>query len=311
MAERNIGESVYQRLKSLAKEKRLDTSVLLRRYAQERLMYRLSMSDVAEDFCVKGGVLLSVYNSGNLLRPTEDIDFNGFQKGASVEVLHDALKSIVKTPVADDGVAFDLSTMTIAKDRAGTVSGGKIKIIARIHTAKVDVRVDVGFGNAITPGVRLLEMPTLLDGIAPRPTVLAYPLETVFSEKLHAMAEYGATNTRLKDFYDIALIIRMHSFSVEDIISAVTNTFLLQERDVPKLPIVCLTSDFADDNEIAWRIFLNKIDEKTNMSFQSTVEEIANFVNPIVDLIHKGNHMSGEWEPSSGWNLLPNNSLSM
>lgn len=311
MNSKNVGASVYAKLRNIAKERRMDTSVLLRRYAQERLLYRMSVSTVAEEFCLKGGVLMSAYNDGNLLRPTEDIDFNGFRKGAGVDDLRKALSVVLATEVEDDGVEFEIGTMTIEKDRTGLIGGGKIRMSANVHTAKVDLRVDVGFGNPITPGVRFMEMPTLLGDVAPRPMVLAYPLETVFSEKLHAMAAFGAANTRLKDFYDLYLIVGMHGFECRDLVAAVRNTFEAQERDIPETLPACLTPEFAEDKAASWRVFLDRIDERDPLELAEVVAELSAFVEPVIAAARDGAENRLEWTPGGGWREATGTSVTL
>lgn len=301
MAEKNIGASVHAKLKNLSKERGVDMMSLLRRYAQERLLYRLSVSDEAQNFCIKGGVLLSAYNNGDLLRPTEDIDFNGFDKDADITTVEKALKAILATPVEDDGVQFLLDTMSVKKDRVGIIPGGKIALQAIVHSAKVDIRVDVGFGNPVSPEVRKIVMPTLLDGVAPQPEVLAYPLETVIAEKVHAMAQFGASNTRVKDYFDVWMLMKTHSFEGQGLVNALVRTFEAQERDIPSTPIEGLSEDFIDEQEGAWNAFLKRIDHRGKLGLEQVVEEIAELVNPVIDAAASGTDLTQTWEAPEGW----------
>lgn len=302
MAEKNIGASVHAKLKNLSKERGVDMMSLLRRYAQERLLYRLSVSEEAANFCIKGGVLLSAYNNGDLLRPTEDIDFNGFDKNADIATVESALKKILATPVADDGVQFILDTMTVKKDRVGIIPGGKIALQATVHSAKVEIRVDVGFGNPVSPEVRTIIMPTLLDGVAPKPEVLAYPLETVIAEKVHAMAQFGASNTRVKDYFDVWMLMKTQSFEGQELVDALVRTFEAQEREIPSTPIEGLTEDFVDEQEGAWKAFLKRIDHRSKLDLEQVVEEIAELVNPVIEAAVSGAELSQTWEAQGGWN---------
>lgn len=304
MSGKNVGASVYQRLRNLSKERGLDVPGLLRRYAQERLLYRLSVSEHAESFCIKGGVLLSAYNEGELLRPTEDVDFNGFDREANIHDLDDALRSILTVPVDDDGVVFDVDSMKIEKDRTGLIPGGKISLKAMVHTAEVLVRVDVGFGNPVNPDVRRIEMPTLLPGSAPRPVVLAYPLETVIAEKLHAMVQFGMANTRVKDYFDIWMLSRLHSFEGEALTAAVAETFAVQEREIPPAEIDGLTQEFAEDAEEMWSQFLKRIDARSRLHFPEVVAELSDMLHPVTEAARIGEVFYGVWNPGEGWQGL-------
>lgn len=301
MSEKNIGASVHAKLKNLSRERSVDMMSLLRRYAQERLLYRLSVSEEATNFCIKGGVLLSAYNNGDLLRPTEDIDFNGFDENADINTIAEALKVILNTSVEDDGVQFLLETMSIKKDRVGIIPGGKIALQAMVHSAKVDIRVDVGFGNPVSPAVRKIVMPTLLDGVAPKPVILAYPLETVIAEKVHAMAQFGASNTRVKDYFDVWMLMKAHSFEGQELVNALMRTFEAQEREIPSTPIEGLSEDFVDEQEGAWNAFLKRIDHRNIIPLEQVVEEIGELIHPVLEAAANRNEFYQSWEASEGW----------
>ena len=283
MAGQNKGASVYARLRNLSKDRGIDMVALLRRYAQERLLYRLSVSDEAENFCVKGGLLLSAYNGGDLLRPTEDIDFNGFDPDSDVAAVEKAMRSVLGTAVDDDGVVFHPETIKVQKDRVGRIPGGKIVFQATVHTARVDVRVDVGFGNPVTPGVRRLVMPTLLGEVVPSPEVLAYPLETVVAEKVHAMAQFGVANTRVKDYFDLWMIFRTQELDQAALTEALARTFEAQGRDLPDGEMEGLSEDFVEEQSPAWKAFLKRINHAAPLALQTVVDEIATEVGPAME----------------------------
>lgn len=304
MAEKNYGASVQARLKKISKERGIDMTALLRRYAQERLLYRLSVSEEAGNFCVKGGLLLSAYNSGELLRPTEDVDFNGFDPSADVAVVEAAIRRVLSTEVDDDGVVFFPETIKVQKDRTGLIPGGKISFEARVHTSRVEVKVDVGFGNPVSPEVKRLVMPTLLAGFAPRPEVLAYPLETVISEKVHAMAQFGVENTRVKDYFDIWMLSRTHSFEAADLVSAIQRTFEAQRREIPVAPFEGLTDEYAEAQARPWKAFLSRIDHRQPLDLESVVADVAELIHPVTEAARVDEQMNATWVPGSGWEAL-------
>ena len=192
--------------------------------------------------------------------------------------------------------------MSVKKDRVGIIPGGKIALQAIVHSAKVDIRVDVGFGNPVSPEVRKIVMPTLLDGVAPQPEVLAYPLETVIAEKVHAMAQFGASNTRVKDYFDVWMLMKTHSFEGQDLVNALVRTFEAQEREIPSTPIEGLSEDFVDEQEGAWNAFLKRIDHRGKLGLEQVVEEIAELVNPIIEAAVSGSELNQTWEAPGGWN---------
>lgn len=302
---KNMGASVQARLKNLSREVELDVPSLLRRYVQERLLYRLSVSDEAQNFVLKGGLLMAAYNGGDLMRPTEDIDFSGVTIEGNVDRLRVALHKVLSIEVPDDGVEFLLDTMTVKKDRTGIVPGGKIVLFAKVGTSRVELRVDVGFGNPVTPSVQLIEFPTLLAGNSPRPIMNAYPLETVIAEKLHAMAQFGAINTRLKDYYDIWMLTKLHEFDGDLISDAIENTFIHQERKIPT-EFVGLSQSFIDGNKAKWAGFLSKLPGKPDYNFQEVVTNVRDFVQPMTIDAIDGVRSGLKWEPGEGWRQTRN-----
>lgn len=298
---KNIGASVQARLKNLSREIGVDMPSLLRRYVQERLLYRVSASGHADRFVLKGGLLLAAYGGGDLSRPTEDIDFNGLGEGGSVEELRAMLVEVLSEPSpADDGVEFDLSSMTVAKDRTGIVPGGKIVMAARVGSARVNLRIDVGFGNPVTPGVKVIEFPSLLSNVAPTPSTGAYPLETVIAEKVHAMAQFGVMNTRVKDYYDILLLSRSHAFEKDLLADAITNTFAHQRRAVdPEMP--GLGRGFVEASASAWKKFTAKLRSDVPADLGEAVEEISAFLVPALESARSGVRDGSYWEPGEGW----------
>jgi predicted nucleotidyltransferase component of viral defense system len=297
---KNLGNSVRARLKNLSVKSGVDMPTLLRRYVQERLLYRLSISSEAENFTLKGGLLLAAYNEGILLRPTEDIDFNGIFANGDIESLRAALISILSANAPDDGVEFMLNTMRIAKDRTGIVPGGKIVILAKVDTARVELKVDVGFGNPVTPETRMIEFPTLLDGITARPVMRSYPLETVIAEKLHAIAQFGMLNSRFKDFFDVLMLSRLQEFDADTLADAVSKTFTHQRREIPE-QFSGFSSRFVAEGARGWNAFIAKLPGAEKQDFASVVEDIANFVTPIATSARTGERTGATWSPHGGW----------
>lgn len=301
MSGKNMGAGVYARLQNLARERKLDMVGVLRRYVQERLLYRLSVSDEVQNFCVKGGLLLSFYNDGNLLRPTEDIDFNGFDGDSDISTLQSALEKILAVEVEDDGVVFMPETMKVEKDRVGLIPGGKVSLQAKVHTAKVDIKVDVGFGNPINPEVKRIVMPTILGSVAPQPEVLAYPLETVIAEKIHAIVQFGIDNTRVKDYFDMWMLAGMHSLDGAKLVQAITKTFEAQQRDIPPAELEGLTEDFAEYAADKWRKFVKKIDLKDTVTLDEVVQILSGMIHPVTEAARLGEEFAEVWDPDGGW----------
>lgn len=299
MAGKNIAASVYDKLRNQAKSSGLEMQALIRLYAQQRLLYRISVCEASSKFCLKGGIMLAAYNRGEVLRPTEDIDFNGFGDGG-VDEIEAVLLMAISTPVPDDGVVFFPESMKTLKDREGVVPGGKVILLGKVHTANVQIRVDVGFNNVITPNAMPMEIPTLLPDVVPCPVISGYPLETIVAEKLHAVAQFGSDNTRHKDYYDVWRIQNAYEMELAMLSSAITNTFAHQRREIdPNMP--GLMETFGIENDRAWKAFLRKTNLKEDVSLIEVIQDMRQFLVPAMTL---NVETDARWIPGIGWEGL-------
>jgi predicted nucleotidyltransferase component of viral defense system len=298
----NYGARYYQKLQDLSRSQGIDMQTLVRLYAQQRLLYRISVSDVGAEFCLKGGLMLAAYNGGELFRSTDDIDLNGFGIGG-IDEIERAIRIAIAAPVPEDGVAFDGSSLTVKKDRGeGIIPGGKVQLVAQLHTARIPLAIDVGFGNVITPFAEEVEIPTLLSDLLPSPRVYGYPLETIVAEKLHAMAQHGLANTRLKDYYDVWRIQSRYDFEGSELSKAITATFRQQDRKlVVNMP--ALSDAFALRGERDWKAFLKKTVYKDEVTLSQVMPQIREFLVPPMETA-LGLAPAMDWFHDRGW-LLP------
>jgi len=201
----NISASVRQRLLNLIRESGDDPNLVWTRYATERLLYRLSVSEHAGDFILKGAMLFMVW-TGQSYRPTLDMYFLGRGEDTS-ERLREVFRRVCGVDVEPDGLVFDVDSVAVVPIREEQrYQGQRITLTARLGKARIPVQVDVGFGDVVTPRAKKVSYPTLLD--FPAPSIRAYPRETVVAEKFEAMVMLGIANSRMKDFYDLYVLAR-------------------------------------------------------------------------------------------------------
>ena len=256
-ARSGLAHSVQVRLAQHAKTIGVDPNLVLTRYAVERFLYRLSRSPHAERFVLKGALLLLVW-LGETLRPTRDADLLGFG-----ELSDDALRQIVRDicgiPVEPDAVTFLADTVDVQPIREEDAYGGRRVVLeARLGPARLRVQVDVGIGDAVTPGPQWLEYPSLLD--LPRPNLRAYPRETVVAEKVHAMVLLGLRNSRMKDYFDVHALLREEAMDASLLVQAIASTFERRRTEIPPGVPTGLSDTFSADagRQAQWRAFLTK-----------------------------------------------------
>lgn len=221
-APRDTVVSIAARLLRRSRETGEDHQVLLTRYGLERLMYRLGRSESASQFVVKGAMMFLVWH-GTPLRVTRDLDLLATRQPTPDE-LRDLFRSLCRMSVEDDGVVFDEASVTVEEIREDQQYGGlRVTMRGRLGTIRLPIQVDVGFGDAVTPAPKLEPFPALLD--FPPPVLRLYPRETTVAEKADAMVQLGLANSRMKDYYDLWVLMREFEFDGELLRKAIAATF--------------------------------------------------------------------------------------
>jgi predicted nucleotidyltransferase component of viral defense system len=292
---RNLAASIRARLSQLARDRHEDFQFVLTRYAMERLLYRLSKSRHEPSFVLKGAMLFTVW-SGHPHRATQDLDLLGF--GApDLDRLAQTFRDISLVRVEDDGVVFDPESVTASRIKeAAQYEGVRVLLRGALGAAVLNLQVDIGFGDAITPGPVAAEFPVLLD--APTPKLRVYPRDTVVAEKLEAMVQLGIANSRMKDFFDLRFLARSFEFDGIVLADAIRATFARRGTPVPEAAPVALTAAFTEDaqKKVQWTAFLKRIGAADQaLTLAAIVAEIDAFVTPPLDAIRNETSFQRTW----------------
>lgn len=297
----NLPASIATRLRNIATVKHIDLAFVHRRYAIERLLYRLSVSAERERFVLKGAMLFTAWLP-DPFRPTQDLDLLGFGD-AAVTSVGERIAAVCRVSVPDDGLVFDFASLKAEPIRGNQEYGGvRVRLSASLARTKIPVQIDIGFGDAVTPGIVDLEFPVLLD--APAPTVRAYPKETVLAEKLHAIVTLGAVNTRIKDYYDLLALTRLFEFDGTVVRDAIIATFERRGTPLPAATPVGLTGAFADDPQKVrlWDAFTKRealLLEPGDLG--GAVEDIAALLLPPLVAANAGTPFVKTWKAGGPW----------
>ena len=297
----NIGASVRARLQNVARKKQANFQRILTRYALERLLFRLSVSPHKNRFVLKGAMLYAAWLE-DPFRTTRDLDILSLES-RETEPLVAIFRDICVQAVDEDGLIFATEHIVaepIRDDR--TYVGLRLRTSARLATAVIPVQVDIGFGDAVTPGPLELEFPVLLD--QPAPVLYAYPRDTVAAEKFEAIVALDLANSRMKDFYDLLAMSRLFAFKGVTLAAAIHATFERRATAVPRECPPSLTGVFSDDPQKVqqWRSFLARepllIDEP---DLPTVVREIGDFIMPAAHGAIDERQMPGRWTSDGGW----------
>lgn len=303
----NKAASIRQKLLNLSRERRESFDFVLQQYAIQRLLYRLSVSDYSDHFLLKGAMLFLVW-TGDFHRPTKDIDLLGFGSG-DVDVLVENFKAICSGDT-DDGLIFDIDSIQGAqiKDNA-RYQGVRVTGFAYLEKARISLQVDIGFGDAVTPGAVVATVPSFLD--LPDPEMKIYPVYTVIAEKFHAMVALGLFNSRIKDFYDIWVIAAtdaQHDGALLNgnlLAAAIKATFERRNMQVSTEMLTVFTDEFMRDTHKhkQWAAFLNKNRLTSDQSFEGLQKELRHFLEPVYQAVALENAYPYEWD-ATGWQWI-------
>lgn len=296
----NTPASVHQRLLNQARASNRPFNELLQYYAMERFLYRLSKSEYADRFVLKGALLLRVWQAPSP-RPTMDIDLLGRTSNAP-ESLEAIIRDVCDQAVEDDGLNFDATSVSAAAIvEAADYAGVRLRFRGKLGTARVAMQVDVGFGDVVTPEPSLVDFPTLLD--LPGPRLLAYPREAVVAEKFQVMLYRGMLNSRLRDYYDIRLLSRSFRFDGPCLAESIKNTCTRRDTPIVAKP-VGLSEEFASEvaRRTQWKAFRrkSKLDDAPE-ELSASVAEVSMFLGPIAAALGSAGEFSDHWDPPGPW----------
>jgi len=271
-----LAASIHARLLNRAKTRNEDFNLILTRYALERFLYRLSLVPAREAYWLKGAMLFDLWFDVPH-RPTRDADFLGFGP-MDIEALAGTIREICAVAV-DDGMVFDPASISIEEIREDARYGGlRVRLLGRLGNARCTVQLDVGYGDAVTPGPEEAVYPTLLDDLPP-PRLRVYPRAAVVAEKLEAIVSLGMANSRMKDFFDLRALAHEGVLDAQLLGDAIAATFQRRGTDIPQEMPLGLSDEFARDaaKRAQWKAFLgkNRLDAPT---LGEVIEEVQRFV---------------------------------
>ena len=298
---KNIQASIRTRLKNRAKEINRSFSEILQYYGMERFLYRFSRSKYADKFILKGALMFTVWQVPER-RTTLDIDFSA-RFNNSVANIEKAIRDVCKVLVIPDGLMFDPKTVKAQKIKEGAdYEGVRIKFRGFLERARITMQVDVGFGDIIYPKPQPIDYPVILE--LPKPHLKGYTIESVTSEKFESMVKLGLLNSRMKDFYDIWLMMRQFDFDGSKLIEALKRTFGNRKTPLPESKPLFAKEiyDEKSDRQRLWKSFLKRGDIKhAPEKLGITAKAIEDFLVKPLETIKETQEFGEKWEAPGPW----------
>lgn len=296
---KNLAASVKAKLTNQSRERGEELQNLLMRFASERFLYRISLSEYRDKFLLKGAALFAFwFNQPH--RPTKDLDLLGFGKN-DITSLENIIRQICAIDGAD-GLQFLAESVKGKKIREEEVyQGVRLTFLAMLERARIPVQVDVGFGDAVTPKAKKETLPTILD--LPAPQIKIYPKETVIAEKFEAMVKLGIGNSRMKDFWDVSYLIKEFEFDGALLQKAIRATFDNRQTIFPKELPLAITDEFAANQLIIsrWNAFIKRNRILVETDFALLIKNLRDFFAPIIESEAQNLHFEKHWKTIEGW----------
>lgn len=273
-------EQIKGRIKSVAKQNNADARTLMRIYMMERFLERLAQSEYRDNFIIKGGILVTAM-IGVAHRSTMDIDTSMKNLNLSAE---DALRVVnqVKDIDLDDGVSFDVKDVSNIMDEM-EYPGIRVTMNANVGRLITPLKIDISTGDVITPRAIEFNYDLLLEDRSI--SLWSYNLETILAEKLQTVLARGILNTRMRDFYDIRMLLdtyedKVNKVVLKDAFAATCNkrgTDHLQEQAEEIIKII----EADEQLQVLWRAYQKKYSYAAEIDYASVISGVRKLMNWI------------------------------
>lgn len=271
---------ISDKLLVISQQNKMNHQMLLIRFFHERFLYRLSKSKYKNTFLLKGGNLIYALQ-GEIARPTVDIDFLAIKIPNDLEKIQKVFDEIISIQ-AEDFVDFRNETLKLHYIlEANKYSGIRISLEANLGNIKQMLHIDIGYGDTITPSPIDIEFPTILMEFESA-KIMAYTIETLVAEKLHAMLSLAQLNSRMKDFYDIYQLIKTNRINSNILKIAIKETFE-NRNTIFSLDSVVFSDEFYEDanRKKQWKLFVNKMNQP-DLFFDEVIISLRNYLHTTI-----------------------------
>ena len=273
-------EQIKGRIKSVAKQNNADARTLMRIYMMERFLERLAQSEYRDNFIIKGGILVTAM-IGVAHRSTMDIDTSMKNLNLSAE---DALRVVnrVKDIDLDDGVSFDVKDVSNIMDEM-EYPGIRVTMNANVGRLITPLKIDISTGDVITPRAIEFNYDLLLEDRSI--SLWSYNLETILAEKLQTVLARGILNTRMRDFYDIRMLLdtyedKVNKAVLKDAFAATCKkrgTDHLQEQAEEIIKVI----EANEQLQVLWRAYQKKYSYAAEIDYASVISGVRKLMDWI------------------------------
>lgn len=269
------------KLKSIISKKAHGNSDISQKFYQlfyfERILKRISISNYRGQIILKGGLLLTSI-IGDDERTTKDMDATLKGIPLTKNDVEKVFNEILNIDI-DDGVSFQI--ISIKDIRLEDEYGGfRLNILSTLDNNKTYITVELTTGDVITPKEMKYNYNSIFED--KKIPIMSYTLETVLAEKFQTIVTRGLLNTRLKDFYDVYILIntKINELSKDNLIKAIKNTFERRETNIDMEQFNEVIKYLNDDKNMnnLWNEYVSKNPYAKGVKFEDTIKAIKEIV---------------------------------
>ena len=266
--------------KKVAKEHNISAQFVLQNYMQERLLARISNSRFKSNFILKGGFLISAL-LGIQARTTMDMDVTVRKLKVDIQTMKDIFSEICKIKM-DDKIIFKLTNIEEIR-QTDIYSGMRIHIDAIFLPIVAKLKVDITVGDKITPKEIKFKYNFLFE--KGNISVLAYNIESILAEKLETILSRRVLNTRMRDFYDIYILLKLKNKEIDMELSNKALIATAKRRGTVEILTnyrkIILEIKKNEYMQKLWEKYRNEYFYANNIKFDLICKNILKFLNGI------------------------------
>ena len=209
---------------------------------------------------------------GVALRSTMDIDTSIKNQNLSVEGATRIISEIMDIDLGD-GVSFEIKEISNIMDGM-EYPGIRFAMNAIMGQLITPMKIDISTGDVITPHAVEYHYKLLLEDRCMN--LWAYNLETILAEKLQTILARGILNTRMRDFYDIRILLLLYEKDIDTNILKQAFRATCKKRGTENLieKGSVILGDVSDDAQLQmlWQAYQRKYTYASDMSFYDAIQ---------------------------------------
>ena len=265
------------KLKNIVSKKSLGNNTISAQLYQmfffERILERISISRYKDNIILKGGLLLSSI-IGEDMRTTKDMDATLKSVLLEKSNVLNIMNEILAIPL-NDSVKFEIVDIKDIREE-DEYGGFKINIVGMLEKLRVNMFVEFTTGDKITPKEIDYNYNSIFED--KKIPILAYTIETILAEKFETIISRSIANTRLKDFYDVYILMSNYKeiISNDVLVEAIKNTFRKRETNINVDKISDVISLIKNDNVMKhyWEKYQSKFSFAQGINYNEIVDKL-------------------------------------